>query len=478
MDSKRSCDVALQPLVDGLDCPAAVVEPGYHVLAANMQYRTVYAAGGSVDGRCCYSLSHHRDRPCGECGEVCPLERARASRTQTRALHVHRTATGQEYEEVLVVPLIDKNGAVTAFVERHRPVAVASATARPGKLVGRSAPFTHMLELVTRGAPSRSTVLLLGESGTGKERVARVLHALSDRASAPFVSVDCSGLTESLFESELFGHERGSFTGAFARKRGLVEAANGGTLFLDEVGDVPHAEQVKLLRLLETGVFRRVGGVEELRSDFRLLCATNRDLGQMVATGAFRRDLYFRISAFPIQLPPLRDRRDDIPVLVELFLTMAAASGGVKRISADALALLEAYEFPGNVRELHNVIERACLLADGDELLPEHFPGLRPTVMPPGAALRPAALSSLVVPLAQAEREYLQSIAARFQGSRSELAGVLGLSPRTLYRKLQSVRISPVRSPDPRWAADHGAEAVGFTRQREGGPRRSLPGVH
>jgi DNA-binding NtrC family response regulator len=198
----------------------------------------------------------------------------------------------------------------------------------------------------------------------------------------------------------------------------------------------------------------------------------------MVATGAFRRDLYFRISAFPIQLPPLRDRRDDIPVLVELFLTMAAASGGVKRMSADALALLEAYEFPGNVRELHNVIERACLLADGDELLPEHFPGLRPAAMPPAAAFRPAALSPAVVPLAEAERDYVQAVAARFQGSRSELAGVLGLSPRTLYRKLQSVHVRPARSPEPPWPAGHGADAVGFTRHREGGPRRDLPGVH
>jgi DNA-binding NtrC family response regulator len=478
MDPKRSGDVAFQPLVDGLDCPASVVDAGYHVLAANLQYRTAYVGGGLVEGRRCYSVSHHRDRPCSQCGEVCPLERASTARTQIRALHIHRTADGQEHEDVTVVPLIDSNGGITAFVERFRPVTAASATARPGKLVGRSAPFTRMLELVTRGAPSRSTVLLLGESGTGKERVARVLHALSDRASAPFVSVDCSGLTESLFESELFGHERGSFTGAFARKRGLVEAAHGGTLFLDEVGDVPLGEQVKLLRLLETGVFRRVGGVDELHSDFRLLCATNRDLGQMVASGAFRRDLYFRISAFPIHLPPLRDRKDDIPVLVELFLTMAAASGPVKRISPEALTVLEAYEFPGNVRELHNLIERACLLADGDELLPEHFPGVRPAIAPVMALPRPPGHLSAVVPLMQAERDYVESVAARFQGSRSELAGVLGLSPRTLYRMLHSIRTSPAWSPAPRQVVCDGARAVGFTRHREGGPRRTMPGVN
>ena len=269
----------------------------------------------------------------------------------------------------------------------------------------------RMLELVTRGAPSRSTILLLGESGTGKERVARVLHSLSERAAAPFVSVDCSGLTESLFESELFGHEKGSFTGAFTRKRGLVEAAHGGTLFLDEVGDVPLAEQVKLLRLLETGIFRRVGGIDELRSDFRLLCATNRNLSQMVETGSFRRDLYFRISAFPIHLPPLRERKDDIPVLVDLFLKMATGQDP-KRVSAEALSMLEEYEFPGNVRELHNLIERACLLADGDELLPEHFPDLDPHTTPPPPTAYPAS----VVPLAQAEREYPEECGGQVPG--------------------------------------------------------------
>ncbi len=431
MHSGRCCHVAFQPLVDAVDGPAAVVDSQYRILTSNLLYRDAFAGGKPVEGQCCYKVSHQRDVPCGQAGESCPLDHARNTRVQARSLHVHSRPHGNVHEEVTVHPLVDEHGTVTAFVERHRLLTAASASASPGKLVGRSAPFMRMLELVTRGAPSRSTILLLGESGTGKERVARVLHSLSERAAAPFVSVDCSGLTESLFESELFGHEKGSFTGAFTRKRGLVEAAHGGTLFLDEVGDVPLTEQVKLLRLLETGIFRRVGGIDELRSDFRLLCATNRNLGQMVETGSFRRDLYFRISAFPIHLPPLRERRDDIPVLVDLFLKMATGQDP-KRVSAEALALLEAYEFPGNVRELHNLIERACLLADGDELLPEHFPDLDAHTTPPP----PIAFPASVVPLAQAEHDYLTAVAARFQGSRLELASVLGISPRTLYRKL------------------------------------------
>ena len=472
MQSGRSCHVAFQPLVDGFNDPAVIVDGEHRILAANNLYRDAFANGDAVDGLRCYQVSHKRDRPCGQAGESCPLDHARATRIQARALHVHCRGHEAVHENVTVHPLIDDRGSITAYVERHRVMTAASASALPGKLVGRSAPFMRMLELVIRGAPSRSTILLLGESGTGKERVARVLHSLSDRASTPFVSVDCSGLTESLFESELFGHEKGAFTGAFARKRGLVEAAHGGTLFLDEVGDVPRAEQVKLLRLLETGIFRRVGGVDELRSDFRLICATNRNIDQMVETGSFRRDLFFRISAFPIHLPPLRERRDDIPVLVELFLKMASGEDP-RRISDEALALLDSYAFPGNVRELHNLVERACLLSDDDLLLPEHFPDIHLDAASPAPAYPMS-----VVPLEEAERQYLQSVAARFQGSRYELAKVLGLSPRTLYRKLRGLRPTPVRPPTASVPDGIGAGVAAHVAQNRGGAGRNVPGIH
>jgi DNA-binding NtrC family response regulator len=252
-----------------------------------------------------------------------------------------------------------------------------------------------------------------------------------------------------------------------------VEAAHGGTLFLDEIGDVPLAEQVKLLRLLETGIFRRVGGIDELRSDFRLLCATNRSLSQMVETGAFRRDLYFRISAFPIHLPPLRERKDDIPVLVDLFLKMATGQEP-KRVSVEALSMLENFGFPGNVRELHNLVERACLLADGDELLPEHFPDLDPHTAPPPTAAFPAS----VVPLAQAELEYLRAVVAKFQGSRSELARVLGLSPRTLYRKLQGLRTGPDRGVPASATVWRGAGVAAHRSENRGDTARHAPGVN
>ena len=440
MHSGRCCHVAFQPLVDAVDGPAVVVDSSYRILTSNLLYRDAFAGGMPVEGECCYKVSHQRDVPCGQAGESCPLDHARNTRVQARSLHVHSRPHGNVHEEVTVHPLVDEHGTVTAFVERHRLLTAASASASPGKLVGRSAPFMRMLELVTRGAPSQSTILLLGESGTGKERVARVLHSLSERAAAPFfcrltVRVSPSRCSRANCSATKRARSRGRSPGSAASWKRPIEP-----WYPAKVGDVPLTEQVKLLRLLETGIFRRVGGIDELRSDFRLLCATNRNLGQMVETGSFRRDLYFRISAFPIHLPPLRERRDDIPVLVDLFLKMATGHDP-KRVSAEALAMLEAYEFPGNVRELHNLIERACLLADGDELLPEHFPDLDAHTTPPP----PIAFPASVVPLAQAEHDYLTAVAARFQGSRLELASVLGISPRTLYRKLQSVRPGPAR---------------------------------
>ena len=239
-------------------------------------------------------------------------------------LHLHHTPRGEEHVDVELTPIIGASGKIEYFVERMLTVREASSFPAESGLVGKSPAFNRMLELVRRVAPSGTTALLLGESGTGKELVAQAIHQQSGREQGPFVVVECSGLTETLFESELFGYEKGAFTGANQRKIGLVESAAGGTLFLDEVGDIPLSLQVKLLRLLETGTFRRVGGVETLRADFRLIAATHRDLKDMVEHGSFRRDLYYRLSVFPIHLPALRERREDIALLAETLLTRLA----------------------------------------------------------------------------------------------------------------------------------------------------------
>jgi DNA-binding NtrC family response regulator len=288
-------------------------------------------------------------------------------------------------------------------------------------------------------------VLLLGESGTGKELVARAVHEASPRASAPLVVVDCASLAETLFESEVFGHERGAFTGASTAKVGLVESASGGTLFLDEVGDIPPGMQVKLLRLLESGTYRRVGSTELRRSDVRVVSATHRDLPAMVADGRFREDLYYRLATFPIPLPALRERAEDIPLLAAALLARVAPERRLS-LSADALQRLAAHAFPGNVRELRNVLERAALLCDGAVVEHMHveralgaapragqrFKALVPTSVQDA---RPAARS-----LREIETETLREQLAVHQGSRADLARALGISERSLYRKLRALQ--------------------------------------
>jgi DNA-binding NtrC family response regulator len=297
-------------------------------------------------------------------------------------------------------------------------------------------------------APSDATVMLQGESGTGKELVAKAIHDASRRADRPFVAVDCSGLTETLFESELFGHEKGSFTGASVRRIGLVEAASGGTLFLDELGDIPLGMQVKLLRLLETGTFRRVGASDFLKADIRLISATHRNLRAMVEDGRFRQDLYYRLNTFPIALPALRERRSDIPLLAETLIERVA-SGRDLRLAPTTLACLSSYDFPGNVRELRNVLERASLLCDGNVIQPEHLPvevlesehRSGQQVGPDGTVtgeVGPSAEGSGT--LSQLENAALRQRLESHRGNRKALAAELGISERTLYRKLRHLR--------------------------------------
>jgi two-component system response regulator HydG len=427
----------LLALIDSLPEPRILVDPDYRILSANAAYRHTFGNPRSIIGRTCYAVSHHFDKPCDQCGESCPRQTATKSRQPSRVLHLHHTPRGQEYVDVELVPIHDATGKLAYFVETMR--FLHETGHRPGAMgmVGRSAAFTRMLDLINRVAPAMTPVLLLGESGTGKELAAQAVHALSPRRDRPFVPVDCSGMTESLFESELFGYEKGAFTGAAQRKTGLVEAAAGGTLFLDELGDIPLHLQVKLLRLLETGTYRRVGGVEILRADFRLVAATHRDLAAMVESGEFRRDLYYRLSAFPICLPALRERPDDLPVLVSHLLARLAPERPL-RLDAASQSRLEHHDFPGNIRELRNLLERAMLMADGDVL------SLEMPELPESESSRPESPRHIATPkpegellsLEKAERRYVREALDRLGGDRRELARRLGISERTLYRKL------------------------------------------
>ena len=335
--------------------------------------------------------------------------------------------------------------------------ALAAPAARQGAggkdaIVGESPAIVQIRDLVARVASSHSgTILVEGESGTGKEVVARCIHAQSERAPNPFVSVNCAALPEHLLESELFGHERGAFTDARAPKAGLFKAAASGTIMLDEIGDMPAGGQSKLLRLLEDHTYRRVGGLQELTSDARVVAATNVDLERCVSEGRFRADLYFRLNVVRIQIPPLRERREDVAPLAAAFIARynQELKRNLRSISPAALALLEAFSWPGNVRELRNVIERALILhGDIDELRPEHLPAeLRGPARPqataplpsPGAApgAAPEVQLGSIAQLEGIERQLIAEAMRKAGGNQSQAARVLGISRDTLRYRLK-----------------------------------------
>ncbi len=297
--------------------------------------------------------------------------------------------------------------------------------------IGDSPRFRQLLHLIDRVAPSDSTVLITGETGSGKERVAKLIHARSARRFRPFVVVECAALQESLLQSELFGHERGSFTGADRAKPGLFEVAHHGTIFLDEIGEVSLATQVKLLRVLDTSTFRHVGGTAEIHVDVRVLAATNRDLTAMVRQGLFREDLFYRLSTITVELPPLRERGTDVELLAQHFLNLLNERFECsRRLSQEALQILRSHHWPGNVRELLHVIESAMVVCEGTEILPEHLP----------AAIRrpPPALPAGKMPtLDEMELIHIRAALKSAEGHRGKAAKILGISERNLYRKLR-----------------------------------------
>ncbi len=308
-------------------------------------------------------------------------------------------------------------------------------------IVGQSPAIREALNLAQRVAPTDASVLLLGESGTGKEVYAQAIHAASHRKEAPFIPVNCGALPETLLESELFGHERGAFTGAIRTKPGRFEVADGGTVFLDEIGELPQSIQVKLLRFLQDHIYVRVGGEEMRRADVRILAATNRNLEEMIRDGRFREDLYYRLNVFPIHLVPLRERRDDIPVLVNEFLVVQERTP--QALSSEALEFLMHYDYPGNIRELQNLIERACILAGKGPILRSHFPHDRHR-----APHETADLLSMGLSLDQMERKMILEALERAQGNKTKAAGLLGISRRALYSRMESHSI-PIGATEP-----------------------------
>ena len=298
-----------------------------------------------------------------------------------------------------------------------------------------SAPaMRRVYELLQRVAPSKAPVIVTGESGTGKEMAARAIHTYSNRRDKPFIAINCSAIPASLLESEIFGHEKGAFTGADQRRLGCFELADGGTLFLDEIGELGFELQAKFLRVLEEEKLRRLGGKSEISVDVRVVCATNRDLKRMIKEGKFREDLYFRLNVFHVQLPPLKERREDIPLLVQHFIDKFNGEAGrkVQGATQEALEVLTSYAWPGNIRELRNTVERAVILCDGDLIDLEHLPPDMAGTVPEAATLK----VSMGMPLREVEKEYILSSLRRNGGNKARTAELLGISEKTLYNKL------------------------------------------
>jgi Nif-specific regulatory protein len=346
----------------------------------------------------------------------------------SQAVRIHRLLDVKRHK------LVSENAQLRHELQQRNPLF---------NLVGASGPMRQLYDSVVRVAASNTTVLIRGESGTGKELVAQAIHLHSPRAKKPFIKVNCAALPETLVESELFGHERGAFTGAIQRKKGRFELAHGGTLFLDEIGELSPATQVKLLRILQEREFERVGGTVSVPVDVRVIAATNRDLEKALADSSFREDLYYRLNVFPIFLPPLRARKADVLPLADHFIEKYAREHGksIRRISTPAIDLLSSYHWPGNVRELENTIERAVLLADGEVIHGYHLPPTLQTADATGTVVS----TSLDGAVEAFERSLIEDALKTAKGNRSRAARLLGTTQRVISYKVRKYGIDPAR---------------------------------
>lgn len=306
-------------------------------------------------------------------------------------------------------------------------------------MVYKSDIMTQIMKMVERVAVSNANILVQGESGTGKELVARSIHDMSARSGKPFVAINCGALRETLLESELFGHEKGSFTGAYTKKIGLAEVANGGTLFLDEIGELSPGIQAKLLRFIQEGEIFRVGGKEAVKVDIRIISATNRELDKEVSQGNFREDLYYRINTIVVDAPPLRRRKEDIPMLIEYFLSRGASKylDRGQKISEEALAAMVKYDWPGNIRELQNVCERLQILSEGHVIMPSDIPD---NIRTEERKVQSAEYNPSVT-LSEIEKQYILKALSYFDGNKTQTAQALGITIKTLYNKLHSYNL-------------------------------------
>lgn len=424
--------------------PMVLIDAHYRIVAANQAYQEAYGVhADEVVGRCCHEISHHSPMPCHMRGEDCPHQAVFTTGEAHEVRHIHYDHQNHaEHVRIRGHAIKDQDGNTYLGEEIIRlPHEDDAITCGEMRMVGRSPAFLKCLHHIEMAGRTDASILLYGESGVGKELAASALHQFSARAAGPLITVDCASLPETLFESEMLGHERGAFTGCLGRKRGLYEMAHGGTLFLDEVGELPLSMQAKLLRVLETGTFRRLGGAETLHADVRVVAATNRNLLEMASQRYFREDLYYRLAAITIELPPLRDRRDDIAGIAAVLLGRIGKSwGGQWTLSKEAELRLCAYDFPGNVRELRNMLQKAAALADGPIIESRHLEFAISQPLSSLAAVSNSGFAPSIKPVrGSVQPENLVDLLQQYQGNRRRVADALGVSERTVYRWLQRV---------------------------------------
>ena len=435
--------IRVHSIVEAQESPTVVIDRDYRIVAANAAYCASYGVRREqIVGRRCHEVSHRSEIPCHLNGEACPHQHVFARAEPFEVLHTHFDASGRpDHVRIRAYPLQDAGGDVYMMEAIHRLAASAELGCEEMRMVGSAPAFLACMENLAVAARGDAPVLLYGETGVGKELAARFVHEQSVRRAKPFVELNCAVLPEGLTESELFGHERGAFTGCIGRRQGLFEQAHGGTLFLDEIGELAPAVQAKLLRVLDSGEFRRVGGDQLVGADVRIIAATNRNLLTLVAAGRFREDLYFRIAGIKVSIPPLRERRTDIPALAQALLDrLCRGKARPCRLTTDAMLKLGSYDYPGNVRDLRCILQRALARCTDGVIAARHIDlGEQAAEVPnpdmPGSGLRRATVRE--PRLKEIERAYLLELLQRHGGRRRAVAEVMGVSERTVYRRIK-----------------------------------------
>lgn len=380
---KNKPSIELQSIIDAQDNPFVLIDESYNIVCANKAYCETYGiAEEEIIGCKCHQVSHHSDVPCHQNGEDCPHKQVFETGLPHQVLHIHYDKNHtSDRVRIKGSPVRGSNGELYLGEAIFRLASSDKLEGAEQSAIGKAPAFLAFLEQMARAAETSASVLLVGECGVDKDMAAQYIHKSSDRRGYSLISLHCSTIAESVFESELFGHERGAFNGCIGRRFGMFESADDGTLFIDEVDEIPMAVQGRLLRALESGTFRRVGGREPLKADVRIVSATSRNLLQMVAAGEFRSDLYYRLAGIKITIPPLRERASDIPALAEALLKhMDSKAGKAYRLNAAAMKKLASHSFPGNVQEMKNILQQAILFSTNGIITPDliHLDNLQP----------------------------------------------------------------------------------------------------